>query len=186
MNPDTSSIPLRRDCNAIQIPSGTSIVLKKETEVIITQSLGGSYTVVAKSGGMYRITNQDLDALGIESAAPPATVEVPTPSAGPVDEQSVWTQLKTCYDPEIPVNIVDLGLIYDMRIIPLPSGSNRVEVKMTLTAPGCGMGPSIAADAKTKILSVLGVAEADVQLVWEPPWNPQMISPDGKTKLGMA
>jgi probable FeS assembly SUF system protein SufT len=186
MNTQVVSTPLRRDCDAVQVPSGATMVLKQGTEVIITQSLGGAYTVVAKSGGMYRIANQDLDAIGIEVPKTQSPPEATATPPGPVDEQKVWEQLKTCFDPEIPVNIVDLGLIYDMRVVPLPSGTNRVEVKMTLTAPGCGMGPSIAADAKSKILTVPGVAEADVQLVWEPQWNPQMISPDGKAKLGMA
>lgn len=186
MNTQVVSVPLRRDCDAVQIPSGTPTVLKKCTEVIITQSLGGAYTVVVRSGGMFRIANKDLDALGLEpekSAEAPAGTPTPT---GPVEEQKIWDQLKTCFDPEIPVNIVDLGLVYDLRVLPLPSGGNRVEIKMTLTAPGCGMGPSIAADAKSKVLTVPGVTDADVQVVWEPQWNPQMISPDGKAKLGMA
>jgi metal-sulfur cluster biosynthetic enzyme len=102
-----------------------------------------------------------------------------------VTEERVWEVLKDVYDPEIPVNIVDLGLVYDMRIDSLPGGSSRVEVKMTLTAPGCGMGHAISMDAKYRIESLPGVAEADVQVVWEPVWNPHMISPEGRAKLGM-
>jgi metal-sulfur cluster biosynthetic enzyme len=105
---------------------------------------------------------------------------------GTVDEAAVWAQLRNVYDPEIPVNIVDLGLVYDLALTPLASGGSRVEVKMTLTAQGCGMGPSIAMDAQTRIETLAGVAEADVAVVWDPPWNPNMISPEGKAKLGMA
>ncbi len=98
----------------------------------------------------------------------------------------MWEQLKTCYDPEIPVNIVDLGLVYDLRITSEPDGASRVDVKMTLTAQGCGMGGAIAADARQKLLMLPGVSDADVQIVWDPPWNPQMISAEGKERLGMA
>ncbi len=100
-------------------------------------------------------------------------------------EKEVWELLKTCYDPEIPVNIVDLGLVYDLKISKLPTGSNRIEVKMTLTAPGCGMGTAIAHDARMRLLDLPGVDEADVEVVWDPPWSPQMISPEGRTLLGM-
>ena len=133
-----------------------------------------------------RIASQDADALGLQPAVSSAS-SVPSPgTGGPLDESLVWGQLKTCYDPEIPVNIVDLGLVYDLRIQPIPQGGHRVDVKMTLTAPGCGMGASIAADAKSKISALNGVKEAEVQLVWDPPWNPSMISADGKARLGMA
>ncbi len=182
--PSTDTVTLLRDCEATQIPSGNITTLPKGIEVTITQALGGNYTIVPHSGGMFRISSKDADALGIQSATSGTASN--TASTGPVDEQAVWTQLKTCYDPEIPVNIVDLGLIYDMKISPLPQGGNRVDVKMTLTAQGCGMGPSIAADARSKILNVPGIAEADVQVVWDPPWNQTMISADGKAKLGMV
>ena len=129
-------------------------------------------------GGLFRIAGRDADAIGKEAASAPGG-----PAAGGGDlEQQVWEQLKTCYDPEIPVNIVDLGLVYDMRITP----EGRVDVKMTLTAQGCGMGGAIAADARQKLLTLPGVSDADVQIVWDPPWNPQMISPEGKERLGMA
>jgi probable FeS assembly SUF system protein SufT len=178
---ETNLITLTRDCSVVQIPSGDTALLSKGTTVTLTQSLGGSYTVVPTSGGMFRIANKDADALGMT----PQDKSESAKSTGPVDQKSVWEQLKTCYDPEIPINIVDLGLIYDMDISPQDSGS-RVDVKMTLTAPGCGMGPSIAADAKAKILNLPGVVDANVVLVWDPPWNSEMISPDGKVKLGMA
>jgi probable FeS assembly SUF system protein SufT len=172
---------LTRDVEAIQIPGGHAVTLEKGWDVTITQSLGGSYTVqVPAYGGLFRIAGQDADALGKEPIAPPEAAG----AAGDL-EQQVWSVLRTCYDPEIPVNIVDLGLVYDMRVAP-ESGGQRVDVKMTLTAPGCGMGTSIAAEARVKLLALPGVTDADVQIVWDPPWNPQMISAEGRERLGMA
>jgi probable FeS assembly SUF system protein SufT len=175
-------VEVTRNCEAVQIPSGEQITLEKGTEVYITQSLGGTYTVQAPTyGGLFRIAGHDADALGKEASA------VPTPAANAGElEQQVWEQLRTCYDPEIPVNIVDLGLVYDMHVVAVDAGGNRVDVKMTLTAQGCGMGTSIAGDARQKLLGLPGVAEANVELVWDPPWNPQMISPEGRERLGMA
>src|SRR5450432_313629 len=162
-------ITLKRDVNAIRIPSGDQLTLPAETMVIITQALGGSYTVVVTNqAGLYRINGADADALGKEA-------QTSTASEGPFDEKLVWDQLKNCYDPEIPVNIVDLGLIYGLELTDV-NGGKHVEVKMTLTAPGCGMGPSLAADAQQRMLTVSGVASANVELVWEPPWNPDRIS----------
>lgn len=174
---------LSRDTTATRIPSGEAITLPAGSRVFITQALGGSYTV-ATDQGLARINDEDADALGFESttrASGTAAAEV----GGPVDEKAVWDQLRTCYDPEIPVNIVDLGLVYDCVITQPPGEGARVEVKMTLTAPGCGMGPTIAAEAKSKVLTVPGVADADVLLVWDPPWNQAMISEAGKMKLGL-
>jgi probable FeS assembly SUF system protein SufT len=174
-----------RDVEATQIPSGTRTTIPAGTPGVITQTLGGSYTI-ATYQGLARIAEKDLDALGVEK---PATANGEKPSteaaAGPVDEKAVWDQLRQCYDPEIPVNIVDLGLVYDCSLVQKPEGGTKVEVKMTLTAPGCGMGPAIAHDAQSKILSIDGVEEADVQLVWDPPWNQNMISEAGRMKLGM-
>lgn len=175
-------VELTRDVEAVQIPAGTPITLEKGTMAFITQSLGGSFTLqVPEYGGLFRLTGKDGDAIGKEPLAP-VTGDEP---GGDVSEQ-VWALLRTCYDPEIPVNIVDLGLVYDMRISATESGDHRVDVQMTLTAPGCGMGTSIAADARQKILGIPGVAEANVDIVWDPPWNPQMISPEGRERLGMA
>jgi len=178
-------VELVRDCEAVQIPSGHSVTLEKGTEVTITQSLGGSYTVQAPSyGGLFRIAGQDADALGKEVAAGPAEA-----AADATDlERQVWDVLKTCYDPEIPVNIVDLGLVYDLRVAPTAAkpGASSVAVKMTLTAQGCGMGASIAADAQQKIETLAGVDDARVEIVWDPPWSPQMISPAGREKLGIG
>ena len=174
---------LLRDCAATRIPSGEAITLSKDSPVFITQALGGSYTV-STNQGLARIADADADALGPEPAAPvPAAATAD--HSGPVEDKSVWDQLRTCYDPEIPVNIVDLGLVYDCIITPRDGQGAMVEVKMTLTAPGCGMGPTIAAEAKSKVLSVPGVGDADVQLVWDPPWNQAMISEVGKMKLGL-
>ncbi len=174
-------VELTRECEAVQVPLGSPITLEKGLEVFITQSLGGSFTVqVPAYGGLYRITGKDADALGksAEDAAAPA-------SASGDLEAMVWEQLKTCYDPEIPVNIVDLGLVYAMEVAATDGGAKRVEVKMTLTAQGCGMGASIAIDARQKLLSLPGVEEANVDLVWDPPWTPQMISPEGRERLGL-
>ena len=187
MSTDSPVITLSRDIEAIQIPSGLTKKLHKGTPVIITQSLGGTYTVVVEhSAGLFRVLAEDADALGKEVAATEKKGTASTPSDGPLKEEDIWTQLKTCYDPEIPVNIVDLGLIYSMEIKPQEGGGNLVEVKMTLTAPGCGMGPSIASDAQRKILTVPGVTDAQVDVVWDPPWSADRISPEGKSKLGMA
>jgi len=174
-------IELSRDCEVIQIPQGTTTTLPAGTRVAVTQSLGGSYTVATESGYLYRITDANADAIGFKAAAKP----VPSETAAEVDEAMVWDQLKTCYDPEIPVNIVDLGLVYDCSIERQENGKAKVAVKMTLTAPGCGMGPTIAAEAKMRIESISGVEEANVELVWDPPWDQSMISEAGKMKLGL-
>jgi probable FeS assembly SUF system protein SufT len=175
---------LSRDTDAIQIPQGNKMMLPAGTQGVITQTLGGSYTV-ATPYGLSRIAEKDLDALGLEKPQTSNGAPKQTGEGGPVDEKDVWEQLKQCYDPEIPVNIVDLGLVYDCQLIKKDDGGTRVEVKMTLTAPGCGMGPAIAHDAQSKILSIDGVDEAEVQLVWDPPWNQNMISEAGRMKLGM-
>ena len=172
-------ITLSRDCDAVQIPSGHPLVLPAGMSVVVTQSLGGTFTV-ATPGGLARIELKDADALGLDPEAAVAKVKVEGTT-----EQAVWDQLKTVFDPEIPVNIVDLGLVYDCAITKADSGPVTVNVKMTLTAPGCGMGPTIAADARGKILSLEGIGDAEVELVWDPPWNQAMISEAGKMKLGI-
>lgn len=177
-------VKLMRDCQVVAVPAGHTLMLPQGTEVMITQSLGGTYTILVPSyGGLFRLANRDADAIGRE--ARPAEGGAPAPAlTGEALEQEVWQTLKTCFDPEIPVNIVDLGLIYDMQISALSDGS-RVDVKMTLTAQGCGMGTSIAADARNKLLDLPGIVEADVQVVWDPPWTPEKISPEGRTLLGI-
>jgi len=176
-----TAITLSREITATRIPQGEAITLPQGTLVLITQALGGSYTVVIPSeAGLYRIDAEFADALGKEKPAA-STAQA---HSGPVNEEQVWGVLKTCYDPEIPVNIVDLGLVYSLTIEPTDAGA-KVAVAMTLTAPGCGMGPAIAREAQQKILALPNVADADVQVVWEPAWSPDKISEEGKKKLGM-
>lgn len=184
---ENTEFTLSRDTDAIQIPSGNKITLHEGTQGVITQTLGGSYTV-ATPHGLSRIAEKDLDALGLEKpqAAMPNGSASSSGSGGEVDDKAVWDQLRQCYDPEIPVNIVDLGLVYDCQLTKSENGGTKVEVKMTLTAPGCGMGPAIAHDAQSKIMSIEGVDEAQVDLVWDPPWNQNMISEAGRMKLGMV
>ncbi|MFA6563100.1 MAG: putative Fe-S cluster assembly protein SufT [Verrucomicrobiia bacterium] len=182
MSATDPTVTLTRDCEAVMVPSGTTVTLQKGGQAVITQSLGGTFTVVV-NGNMFRIAGKDADAIGRESPATPAqTVSAPS---GPVDEKLLWAQMKTCFDPEIPVNVVDLGLIYDCKVSPLPAGGNRVDVKMTLTAAGCPMAGSMAADVKTKLEGVPGVTEVNVDIVWEPPWNQQMMTEAAKLQLGL-
>lgn len=177
-----TTVSLTRDCDAIQIPAGNAVTLPAGTEVDITQTLGGSFTVHAL-GGLFRIGAKDADALGRTPEALPAAAE--GVGAGEVDEKLIWDTLRTCYDPEIPVNIVDLGLVYDMAMDTLPGGGRKVFVKMTLTAPGCGMGATIAGDAQQKLLMLPGIEDASVEIVWDPPWHQSMITPEGRRLLGI-
>ncbi len=177
----TDSITLSRDCDATLVPSGTRVTLLKGEAIQITQALGGSYTVVI-NGNMARIEGKDADAIGKD---PIVEATMPKKAEGPVDEKLLWDQMRTCFDPEIPVNIVDLGLIYDCKVSPTPEGGNQVHVKMTLTAPGCGMGPSIASDVERKLRSIPNVTQAQVELVWEPNWNQSMMSEAAKLQLGL-
>jgi probable FeS assembly SUF system protein SufT len=172
---------LSREVTATQIPSGEKVPLAAGTHVVIAQTLGGTYTVTTDFG-LFRIDAKDGDALGEQVAD--HRVQAATLADGAPDPQAVWDQLRLVFDPEIPVNIVDLGLVYSMDVVKAETG-HKVNVAMTLTAPGCGMGPAIAEDAKSKILLVPGVADADVRITWEPPWNQSMISEEGKMKLGL-
>lgn len=178
-------IALRRNCEALQVPSGSRVELKQGSRVVITQSLGGSFTVLTEDGNMARIGAENADALGKE---PQADVVLPQ---GEVNKESVQAavtdQLRTCYDPEIPVNIVDLGLVYECSVAPAPEedGCFDVSIKMTLTAPGCGMGGVLQAEAETKIKKIPGVREAKVEVVFEPPWERSMMSEAAKLQLGM-
>jgi probable FeS assembly SUF system protein SufT len=182
---ENTEFTLSRDVEAIQIPSGNKTTIPEGTPGVITQALGGSCTV-ATYQGLARVAEKDLDALGLEKAGTNGAEKPASSGNGDVDEKMVWDQLKQCFDPEIPVNIVDLGLVYDCQLTKRPEGGTKVDVKMTLTAPGCGMGPAIAHDAQSKILTIDGVDEAEVQLVWDPPWNQSMISEAGRMKLGMV
>lgn len=178
---DSGCTDLAHDVEATQIPNGNRVRLPAGTSVSVTQALGGSYTVIAAGlPGLFRIEGTDSLALGREADDARPSV------GGPFDEELVWEQLRNCYDPEIPINIVDLGLIYGLEVSEASSGGKDVDVKMTLTAPGCGMGPSLAADAQRRILEVAGVESASVELVWDPPWSPDRISSAGREKLGMV
>ena len=177
---------LSRDVSATQIPSGDKTTLPAQTRVFIHQTLGGSHTVQTDFG-LFRLDGKDSDAIGEESAVSETTGHA-TLADGAPDPEAIWAQLRQVFDPEIPVNIVDLGLVYSMDVAKQPESAEpayRVDVAMTLTAPGCGMGPAIAEDAKSKILLVPGVSDADVRITWDPPWNQSMISEEGKMKLGL-
>jgi probable FeS assembly SUF system protein SufT len=177
-------VTISRDVEVVQIPHGSTVLIPAGTEAVITQSLGESFTIqVPTIGGLYRVAGKDADAIG--QPVPQAAAEAAANPEGPVGEALVWDQLRTVYDPEIPVNIVELGLVYDLKIEPLATGGSRVSIQMTLTAPGCGMGQVIAMDAKAKIEGIPGVAEADVQVVFDPPWNPEMMSEAARLELGM-
>jgi probable FeS assembly SUF system protein SufT len=173
-------IELKRECEAIEIPSGIRRVLPTSSRLRISQFLGTSFTVVSDMGCMFRIDAKDADALGL---TPPAAAESKT-TEGAFSEQMVWDQLKTVYDPEIPVNIVDLGLIYSCEITPLEQGGKKIDVKMSMTAPGCGMGNVLKADVEGKLAGLPEVKAASVEVVFEPPWHPGLMSEAAKLQLG--
>ncbi len=201
--PENNSIKLSRECPAMLIPSGTKVLLAAGNEVQITHRLGGNFTVRGVFG-MARIEGKDADALGEPTDTPPThTAEQEQPHAAPdgacaskfwvekapagtISESEIWDAAKTVYDPEIPVNIVDLGLVYRMEIVKNADGKNCVEVDMTLTAPGCAMGPMIANDLKMRLESLPSVFEAFVNIVWDPPWNQDMMSEEARMILGLA
>ena len=172
-------ITLSREVRSIQIPDGTPVVLPAGAQIWITQELGGSFTVMNDHGAMYRVDDKDADALGRE----PVAAESEDEAAAPLEER-VWNQMRKCYDPEIPVNIVELGLVYDCQIEAQPDGEHKVSIKMTLTAPGCGMGPVLAQDVKGRVESLGGVGPVDVEVVLDPPWNPNMMSEAARLQLG--
>ncbi len=177
----TQDLTLSKDCPATAIPAGNKVFLPAGASVFITQTLGGNVTV-RTDHGLFRIAKENADLIAGYTAAE----EAPTAAAaGEFSEQAVWNTLKTCFDPEIPVNIVDLGLVYDLAVEKTAAGGNVVEVKMTLTAPGCGMGPVIAEDARRKIAALPTVESAKVHIVWDPQWSPQMISEPGRKALGL-
>jgi probable FeS assembly SUF system protein SufT len=186
MSTDSPVTHLTRDVEAIQIPSGLTKKLVKGTPVIITQALGGTYTIVVEhSAGLFRILAADADALGKvhvhDEPAKNGTGKVD----GPLNEDDIWTQLKTCYDPEIPVNIVDLGLVYECEVTKNEDATRSVDIKMTLTAPGCGMGEVLVADVRDKVQIVPTVVRAHVELVFDPPWNQTMMSEEARLQTGM-
>lgn len=174
-------VTLSRDVTAVIIPAGEELLLREGTSGFITQALGGSFTVYVE-GNLFRIAGIDADALGKEPTIAPKVPENPTDADV---ENVIWEQLRTCYDPEIPVNVVDLGLIYRCEIRPLGNGQRSVDVDMTLTAPGCGMGDILVQDAQEKIAIVPTVAEVRVQLVFDPPWNQTMMSEEARLQTGL-
>jgi probable FeS assembly SUF system protein SufT len=174
-------VVLERDVEVTAIPYGDRITLQKGHPVIITQALGGSYTLVTMQGYMVRLEGQAADAIGKEKVAPPTPAELASKS---VDEL-VWDQLRTCYDPEIPVNIVELGLVHSAEVSDLPEGGKKVTVRFTLTAPGCGMGDVLRVDIEGKVLGIPGVKEADVQVQLDPPWDQTKMSDAARLQLGL-
>jgi probable FeS assembly SUF system protein SufT len=184
MNSAGDMINTTRDVDAVLIPLGTPVTIPEGSQVRITQELGGSFTV-AVGGNLARIDGKDADALGLSGEEVTASEERPKTADGPVSSEELWNVLKNCYDPEIPVNIVDLGLIYQCDIVKTAEGGNCVELVMTLTAPGCGMGPFIVEDVRQKILSVTNVTDVQVEMVFDPPWDRSMMSDEAKLQLGM-
>lgn len=176
-------ITLARDVEASIIPVGTKVTLLQGEQAYITQSLGGSYTVVV-NGNMFRVEGKNADALGLEPVAV-AVGGSGQPHTQEQLEKEIWNQMRTCYDPEIPVNIVDLGLVYDCQLTPIADNNYKVDVKMTLTAPGCGMGPVLKQDVENKVVSIEQVSEVNVEVVWEPQWNQGMMSEAARLQLGL-
>lgn len=178
-----SSEPVRfeRDCAAVLVPQGEAVNLPAGSIGYITQALGGSYTVFIE-GNLFRIAGQDADAIGKEPQAP---LSLPAGADDEAVETLVWKQLRTCFDPEIPINVVDLGLVYEANVSHRDDGERLVEVKMTLTAPGCGMGEILVDDVRSKLEMIPTVAEADVELVFDPPWNRTMMSEAARLETGM-
>jgi probable FeS assembly SUF system protein SufT len=174
-------VKFSRDCPAVMVPSGDQVNLPAGSVGYITQALGGSFTVYVE-GNLFRIAGSDADAIGKEPIQGP---ELPEGAGDEEVEKLVWQQLRTCYDPEIPVDIVELGLVYECNLSRLPEGDRKVEVKMTLTAPGCGMGDTLVSDVRAKLELIPTVVEADVELVFDPPWNQNMMSEAARLETGM-
>jgi probable FeS assembly SUF system protein SufT len=172
---------LERDCNAVMVPQGESVVLPAGQVGYITQALGGSFTVYVE-GNLFRVAGSDADALGKE---PPPPLELADDASDADVEKLVWQQLRTVFDPEIPINVVELGLVYDVSLESAGTDQRKVYVKMTLTAPGCGMGDVLIDDARTKLELIPTIVEADVDLVFDPPWNQSMMSDVAKLETGM-
>lgn len=174
---------VRRDVEVTLIPYGQSVTLMPGQEVLVTQALGGSYTLNV-NGNLVRLEGKDADAIGKEIMKMPVD-ESQVKSGDPIDEDLVWAQLKTVFDPEIPVNIVDLGLIYDIAYNKEKDGNFHVGVQMTLTAPGCGMGPVLVEDVEARLKQIPNICDVDVVLVFDPPWNSDMMSEEAKLELGL-
>ena len=172
---------LERDLEVTAIPYGEKVPLKKGSTLFVMQALGGSFTAMSDQGYMVRIEGKDADAIGETVQAGPTVEEL---RSKPLSEL-VWDQLRTCYDPEIPVNIVDLGLVYSSEVTPLDTGGNKVSVRFSLTAPGCGMGDVLKRDSEQKVAALPGVSEADVQSAFDPPWDQSRMSEAARLQLGL-
>jgi probable FeS assembly SUF system protein SufT len=185
MKPSDITI-IKHEVEGTLIPYGQVVNLIPGTEVLVTQALGGTYTLNV-NGNLVRIDGKDAAAIGREPSKPPKNNEKKPKGKfnGSLDKNLLWQQLKTCYDPEIPVNIVDLGLVYDLELTKQDNGYYHVGVQMTLTAPGCGMGPVIAADAESKLQEIDGVAKVDVVVVFDPPWHADLMTESAKLELGL-
>ena len=178
---DNEPVTLTRDVDAIIVPAGMNVKLRQGQQGFITQALGGSFTVYVE-GNLFRISGQDADALGKEATDVP---QLP-PNASDEDVRDIaWRQMRTCYDPEIPINIVDLGLVYTCDVHTDENGDRVIDVKMTLTAPGCGMGDVLVTDVRDKVEIIPTVKRADVELVFDPPWNQSMMSEAAQLQTGM-
>jgi probable FeS assembly SUF system protein SufT len=178
-----SSEPVRfeRDCEVVLVPQGEQVTLPAGSIGYVTQALGGSYTVFVE-GNLFRVAGKDADAIGKE---PPAPLELPAGATDDEVEKLVWRQLRTCFDPEIPINVVDLGLVYEATVRMRDDGQREVDIRMTLTAPACGMGDILVDDVRSKLELIPTVAEADVELVFDPPWNRTMMSEAARLETGM-
>jgi probable FeS assembly SUF system protein SufT len=180
---ESEPVALVRDVEVVEIPAGTKATLPAGAHVLVTQTLGGNYTVMTVDGYLFRVDGKDADALGHQVKA--ADPRLASDADGPVDEELMWDQLRTIYDPEIPVNIVDLGLVYKCEIEKLDTGGHRVDIAMTMTAPGCGMGEYLKSDVIEKLGQVPGVKQVEVEIVWEPVWDRDRMSEAAKLQLGM-
>jgi probable FeS assembly SUF system protein SufT len=179
--PQSERVVFSRECPATLIPSGDAVTLPEGSSGYITQALGGSFTVFIE-GNLFRVAGTDADAIGKDPIKPPELSTNPTKNE---IESVIWEQLKTCYDPEIPINVVDLGLIYKCELVREPDGTRVVKIEMTLTAPGCGMGPILTEDVREKIEIIPTVDRADVELVFDPPWNRSMMSEEALLEAGL-
>jgi len=174
-------VVLERECDAVLIPVGEKVRLPEGTSGFVTQALGGSFTIYIE-GNLFRIAGVDADAIGKEPIRPP---EVPENASDADVEEVIWAQMRTCYDPEIPINVVDLGLVYDCDIRTTPNGKREVDIRMTLTAPGCGMGPVLTEDVREKVEIIPTIERANVELVFDPPWNQSMMSEEARLEAGL-
>lgn len=179
--PDSEPVALKRDVDVVLVPDGYQISLHADSLVYVTQSMGGCFTVYFE-GNLYRVGGLDADALGKDPIKPP---ELPEGASDEEFQTMVWDQMKTVYDPEIPINIVELGLIYDCRISTMPDSKRYVYIEMTLTAPGCGMGEILVQDVREKIGIIPTISKVDVELVLDPPWNQSMMSEAAQLEAGL-